>query len=216
MGRYNGTQPWTATTEVGNLIGAVGPALAPCQPAQRHHVVDEQRVRADDLPWRNLMAAVIGLETSRSPADLARVANVLREALAEQADDELRRAFVDWVRQLMERLVPGREQLPREMNLEEVRVTLEERVSQWPKQWFEDGVRKGVEQGLEQGLEQQRLLLRRLAVARFGSGTGQRLGQVLASVRDVDWLAEVGDWILGSDTADELLAHANAVLGRRI
>ena len=99
------------------------------------------------------MAAVIGLETSRSPADLARVANVLREALAEPADDELRRAFVDWVRQLMERLVPGREQLPPEMNLEEVRVTLEERVSQWPKKWFEDGVRKGVEQGLEQGLE---------------------------------------------------------------
>ena len=70
--------------------------------------------------------------------------------------------------------------------------------------------------GLEQGLEQQRLLLCRLAVARFGSGTGQRLGQVLASVRDVDRLAEVGDWLLGSDTADELLAHANAVLGRRV
>ena len=45
------------------------------------------------------------------------------------------------------------------MTLEDMRMTVVERVSEWPKQWLredrEQGLREGcIEQGLEQGIEQ--------------------------------------------------------------
>ena len=69
---------WRAPLEVSELIAPVGALLPPCQPAQRHFVLDERHVRADDLPMRNLMSAVIRLEQSRSLRDMERVAQALR------------------------------------------------------------------------------------------------------------------------------------------
>ena len=43
------------------------------------------------------MAAVIGLEQSREPADLVRVVDALRARLREPDDAGLRRAFTDWI-----------------------------------------------------------------------------------------------------------------------
>ncbi len=54
---YNGTEPWTAARNMGALITPVGPWLAPYQPAQHYYLLDLQRVRADDLPHRNLLRA---------------------------------------------------------------------------------------------------------------------------------------------------------------
>lgn len=69
----------------------------------------------------------------------------------------MQRAFADWLRQMAERLAPGDAALPPVRTLEEVRVTLVERVSEWPAQWLREG--------LEQGLEQQRALQCRMAAA---------------------------------------------------
>ena len=33
---YNGARPWRSAREMRELIAAVGPELAPCQPAQRY------------------------------------------------------------------------------------------------------------------------------------------------------------------------------------
>ena len=76
---------------MGDLIAPVGPALAPYQPAQRYCVVDERRAGEDDLKGDNLMAAVVRLEQSRSPADLLQAVDTLRARLAEPGDHELRR-----------------------------------------------------------------------------------------------------------------------------
>ena len=69
---YNGAARWRAPQEVGDLIAPVGESLAPYQPSQRYVVVDEQHVREDAAPVGNLMRAVVGLEQSRTPADLTR------------------------------------------------------------------------------------------------------------------------------------------------
>ena len=76
---YNGAARWRAAVEVGELIAPVGPELAPYQPSQRYLLVDEWRKGAEDLPGRNLMAAVSGLEQSRGPGDLVRVVERLGE-----------------------------------------------------------------------------------------------------------------------------------------
>ena len=150
---YNGEARWRAAVEVGELIAPVGPELAPYQPSQRYIVVDERHVGAEDLPASNLMAAVLGLEQSRTPGDLARVAGLLVEWLRGPRDDELKRAFTDWVWRLARHFTPGNGQPAAVRTLEGVRMTLEERVAEWPKQWVREGREQVVEELRRAGVE---------------------------------------------------------------
>ena len=210
---YNGEARWRAALEVGELIAPVGPELAPYQPSQRYIVVDERHVGAEDLPGTNLMAAVLGLEQSRTPEDLVRVAGLLVEWLRDPRDDELKHTFADWVRQMAEGFVPDDAALPAVRTLEGVRMTLVERVAEWPKQWFreghEQGVREGIERGIEQGLAHERALLRRLAASRFEAETAERLSAVLAGIADPEGLAKVGEWLVSCETGSEFLARVD-------
>ena len=207
---YNGEARWKAAVEVGELIAPVGPELAPYQPSQRYVVVDERHVGAEDLPGRNLMAAVLGLEQSRTPDDLLRVAGRLVEWLRDlDDDDELKRAFTDWVRQMAEGFVADDAALAAVRTLEGVRMTLVERVAEWPKQWRQEGR----EEGVEQGREHERALLRRQAASRFGEETAERLSGMLAHVADWDALAEIGDWLVRCETGGEFLARVDPAAG---
>ena len=203
---YNGATRWKAAVEVRELISPIGPELAPYQPSQRYLVLDERNVEDDALPSGNLMTAVVGLEKSRSPADLVRVVDMLRERLRHPRDSELRQAFAEWVRRLAKRLTPGEEELPPVRTLEDVRMTLEQRVAQWPKQWFQEGR----EEGLEQGLEHERVLLCRQATSRFGAATAKQLSGALARIAGPDRLADIGDWLVRCDTGEEFLARVGA------
>ena len=78
-------------------------------------------------------------------------------------------------------------------------MTLEERVSQWPRQWRQEG--------LEQGIEQGRALLCRLAARKFDAAAGEGLAAALTGVADPDRLAQVGDWIIECETGADLLAR---------
>jgi len=170
-------------------------------------VLDEHHVAEEDLPGANLVTAVIRLERIESPSDLVGVVDLLREWLRRPEDKELRRAFMDWVRRIAERLVPGGERLAAEMTLGDMRMTVVERVSEWPKQW----VREGREQGLDQGRAEERVLLERMTALRFGRGTARRLSAVLAGITDPERLAEVGEWLVCCETAEAFLARAELV-----
>ena len=126
---YNGDSPWRPATEMRELIAAPPPALAPCQPSQRHFVLDERRVRAEELKLHELTLAVAQLEQSRSVADLARVARRLTERLSGTGEGELRRTFADWLRTLERRLGAGDQtrRPPDDLSLEDMTVSLEER-----------------------------------------------------------------------------------------
>ena len=205
---YNGDEPWVSPLQMGELIAPVGPLLAPYQPAQRYFVLDERRVAADDLPSRNRMSAVVGLEQSRSLSEVARVAEELAAWLPDQ---QVRRAFADWMRQIVERLVPSGAELPPIRKLEEVSMTLVERAAEWSKEWqkegLERGLEQGIEQGIEQGLEHERALLCRMTAARFGVATAERLAELLAPITDTERLAEVGDWLVQCGTGADFLAR---------
>ena len=120
----------------------MGPSLAPYQPAQRYFVLDERRVQADDLPRRNRMSAVIALEQSRSPRDVARVADMLAAWLP--APLQVRRAFADWMRQIVERLVPSGVELPPIRKLEDVSMTLVETSGRVVQRVAEEGLQQGL------------------------------------------------------------------------
>ena len=201
---YNGAAPWKAALEVRELISPVGPSLSPYQPSQRYLLLDERHVEDDDLPRRNLMAAVVGLEQSRSLSDLVGVVDSLRELLRDPRDSELRRAFGGWVRRMAEDLMQDRaEALPvadEPDELDEVYMTLVERVRHWPDEW--------IEKGLKQGLEHERALLCRMAAARFGADNSSQLAVALAGVVDPDRLSDIGVWLVRCDTGAEFLARA--------
>ena len=146
---YNGEARWRAALEVGELIAPVGPELAPYQPSQRYVVVDERHMGVEDLPASNLMAAVLGLEQSRTPDDLVRVAGLLVEWLRDPRDDGLKRAFVDWVWRLAGQFDPGDAEPAPVWTLEGVRMTLEERLAEWPKQWLQQGREQGMREVFE-------------------------------------------------------------------
>ena len=120
---------------------------------------------------------------------------------------ELQRLFTGWIRRLARRLAPNATTLPPAVTLEDLKMTLEERVSEWPKQWRQEGLEQGIAQGREEGLEQQRALLRRLAAARFGDPTAERLAPALARIADPNRIAEIGDWLVRCDTGSEFLAR---------
>ena len=232
---YNGTEPWTAAPEMGALITPVGRWLAPYQPEQRYCLVDLRHLAADDLPYRNLLRAVARLEQSRTPQDVARTVQALQRWLPKRGAEELRRGFVDWIRQIAGAQAPPGALVPAIRTLEEATMTLVERVAEWPKQWLREGREQGVAEGREQGraqgvaegraqgvaegraqghtqgvaqgVDQQRALLCRLAAARFDAGTAARLADLLAPVADPERLAEAGDWLVRSDTAAEFLAR---------
>ena len=85
-------------------------------------------------------------------------------------------------------------------SLEEVRMTLKERLREWPAQWMREG--------LEQGLEHERALLCRMAALRFGAEASERLAVLLANVAEADRLADIGDRLVQCRAADEFLTQA--------
>ena len=213
---YNGESPWRSATQVGDLVAATGPALSAFQPSQRHVVLDERHAAADDPRLRELTRAVLLLEQSRSAADLANAAGLLSRRLGASGGGraELRQAFADWLGILARRL-EGDAEPERPLggaSLEEVRMTLEERVAEWPKPYIrqgrEEGISLGREEGLSLGIAHERQLLRRMAAARFGAATADRLALALATEADPERLAVVGEAIVRCATGDELLREA--------
>ncbi len=218
---YNGDAPWRRAVEMRDLIAAPPTALAAYQPSQRHVVLDQRRARAEDLQLHGLTWAVAQLEQSRSAADLSRAARRLAGLLA-GGQGELRRLFAQWLWALRRRLEGGgpAPHLPEDVDLEDMTVSLEERVAEWPKPYLrqgreegmEQGISLGREQGMEQGMEHERQLLRRLAAARFDSATADRLAAAIGAEADPQRLMEVGEAIVRCATGLELLREVG---GRR-
>ena len=194
---YNGRRPWTVPVDVAELIASGrGASLAQYQPSQRYFLLDEGRVGGADLPSGNLVSALIALETNRDRARAPALLGALIDLLRKQDDEDLTAAFGEWAAQVLlprrfGRSVTG--PLPR---LEEVRAMLAETVQEWTAEW--------VEQGREQG---QRELLCRQAARKFDAAAASRLAAQLEGVQDADRLAQVGDWIIESETADDLFGR---------
>ena len=201
---YNGRPGWTAPVEVADLIAPVGEALARYQPSQRYFLLDEGRWGEDDLPRRNLVSALVALENSRSAEELPGLLAALSDWVGGPGEDELRRAFVEWVRQVVVSGRYGGVALPVVQALEGGGSMLAESVKEWTEQWL----REGREQGLERGRAEERALLCRLAARKFDAETAERLSGVLDRFTDPERLAEVGDWIIECGTGAELLVRA--------
>ena len=205
---YNGSGRWTAAEDVAEMIAGGGDALARHQPALRYYLLDEGSIGADDLPGRNLVSALIALETNRERERTPALVAALIERLRELGSAELTRVFQEWVDQVLAPRVPRSAESEPLARLEEVRTMLAERVKEWTAEW----VAEGREQGLKEGIEQERRLLSRQAARKFEAETAPRLSALLERVADPERLAEVGEWIIACETEEELLARVQAAI----
>jgi hypothetical protein len=172
---YNGAEPWTAKTDLADLITPnLPPPLRHWQPQLRYLLLEERRYPETDLArLPNVAAALFRLENAQAPENIQRVIGCLVEWLAGAENASLRRAFVVWLKRvLLPARVPGVE-IPNFSELQELHDMLAERVKTWTQEWKEQGLREGRQEG-------EAKLLRRLLTRRFGplpSWAEERLGQ---------------------------------------
>ena len=196
---YNGDSPWREATNVRKLIAKPPPALAPYQPWQDYFLLDQRHAPAEDFKLRELTWAVAQLERSRTADDLAKVVRRLAALLAGARNADLRRTFRDWLWAMRQPMVGGdpTQRPPENLNLEDTTMSLVDRIAEWPKTY--------IEQGRKQGMAHERLLLRRLAAARFDSATADRLAAAISAEADPQRLMAVGEAIERCATGVELL-----------
>ena len=157
---------------------------------------------------RNLMAALIRLEHSRSMKDVEAVSDILDEWLSGPAHQGLKRAFDEWIRQaIAPAKVRGVEWPPVEkQGEEEGAMLLRETAKEWPRQWLEEGRAKGLAEGRAE-------VMRRQAARKFDAVTAERLAGRLLEIADPERMAEVGEWLIECEHGDELLDRVESLCG---
>jgi hypothetical protein len=111
------------------------------------------------------MAALIRMELAENVEDLVKVVANLLVWLDRDQQAELRRAFKEWLGQILSRNeVPGID-MGAIHDLTEMHDMLNERIREWGRPYREEGLRLGREEGIELG---EARLLKRQLTKRFG------------------------------------------------
>ena len=187
---HHGRERWTAPEDVAGLAAPPGAFLAPYQPVQRYFLLDVGSYTGSLPEGRNLVAGLIRLEHSRSPADVEAVLATLARWLSGPEHEGLRRAFGEWIRRVH---APARRpgiEWPALEDLSEDKPMLYETVKEWTVQWRAEG---------------QAEVVRRQAARKFGAMTADRLAAELERVHDPEQVVEVGEWLIECESSEELL-----------
>lgn len=191
---YNGDGPWTAKTNVADLVPRAPGLLAKYVPHLEYLLIDEHRYDLAELAaMRNLVAAAIRFERPENEASLMALIDLLNEWLAD--NPELKRIFAIWIRAMVLRHNQNRLVLPKVRDLQELKMTLADRFETWALQHEQRGIEKGIEKG--EALLLQRLLVRRFGplpddlMARIGSATQEQIECWSDRVLDAASLEEV-------------------------
>ena len=207
---HHGPERWTASADVAGLAAPSGEFLAPYQPTQRYFLLDFSEDDAGDytdasLPHgRNLVAALVRLERSRSDEDARAVLGALDGWLLESGNAALRRAVGEWIRQVYAPRRPAAAATTAEENRTEAQTMLRERVQEWMAEKWAEGHAEGQAEGQVQGRMD---LMRRMAARKFGDETAKRLAERLEPAPDVERLAEIGEWLIECGSGEALLAR---------
>ena len=214
---YHGRERWTAPEEVAELCAPAGELLAPYQPSQRYFLLATRDYTEASLPvGRNLVSALIRLQTSRRPDEAEAAVVALDEWLSAPQSEGLRRAFAEWIRRV---LLPARSswgEVPVLEDLREVRGMIPGQEQTWVEMAREDaeaeGRAKGRVEGRAEGQVEGRAqgqveLIRRMAAHKFDSIAADRLIEWLGLLDDPERMTEAGMWLLDSESGKELVAR---------
>jgi len=212
---YNGRPEWTAKTEVADLIVPPLAGLERYQPRLQYLLLEERRLSAEQPgPLGNLAGALFGLENSRGPAELQRMVENLVEWLEAPEQQNLRRAFATWLREvLLPARLPG-VRLEAVLELSEVQNMLAERVMEWTREWEQQGLEKGRKEGRKEGRQEGRkegrqegesLIVQRLLASKFGPLDQATLARLAAA--DGETLLAWGERVLTATSLAAVFEH---------
>ena len=192
---YNGSQKWTAATNIRELIPVVPGLVSQYSPALQYLLIDENNYTDSELAsLHNLVAAVFRLEHASSPSAVSELTNLLADWLSDRPD--LRRMFALWIRATLMRKQEYGIVMPQVDDLQEIRVMLADKVEEWAKAYIAEGKQEGRQEGRQEGLQQGEVLaLQRLLAKRFGVIPADTIALIAnAPVADIErWLDRVID-----------------------
>ncbi|HZF14021.1 MAG TPA: Rpn family recombination-promoting nuclease/putative transposase [Thermoanaerobaculia bacterium] len=126
---YNGKRRWSAPPELASLFRSVPPGTERYLPQLAYLLIDESRLRPEELALPgNRVASLFRLETC-APEDLPELTAELAALLPQEKEPELRQHFTTWLRRLLRRMQPG-VTIPQFSDLEEIAM-LEETLTEW-------------------------------------------------------------------------------------
>ena len=185
-------------------------------------VIDIRALDREALPEGNAATVLSLIEQVAVPVDVEEALHRLFETLPDAQDRSLGEVLLGWLRALAGRAGAMETEEFDEMVQRASAGRLRGRPENRLRAWFEAARAEGEALGLERAealalergealaLVRERALLRRQATLRFGTGTGDRLAALLATVTDPDRLAEVGEWIIECEDGAALLARTGA------
>jgi hypothetical protein len=168
---YNGDRRWSAPRQVGELIETVPGGLTVYRPSLEYLLIDEGEYSEEELAaLRNLAGLLFRLERSRELPEARDLVDALAPQLQGAGEEPLRRAFGQWLHEV---LLPDRfpgAKFPEAGSLEDAQTMLRQRVLEWTREWKEAGLQEGLQEGRAKGLRdgERRLLLRQLE-RKFGA-----------------------------------------------
>ena len=207
---YTGSRRWNAPLSVKALTATGIAALDEYQPECRPVLLDAGNLQAEDLR-RNRAAALLALQRCEEDHRIAELAATLFELLRRRGTRSLRRPLAEATMRMLANRFGGEaskrhdDAVHSALRYMEEPTMLAERITQWCQEWLHQGRVEGRTEGL-------RSLLRRQAARRFGVAAGNTLSGLVGSVVDAERLAEVGELIVVSASADELLEQSRKLL----
>jgi len=184
---YNGSQRWSAVTDVFELIPPVPGLVEQFKPRQKYLLIDENAYTDSELASvKNLVAAVFRIEHPTTPAKISQLLTLLSEWLIDRPD--LGKMFAVWIRATLMRKEEYRIVLPQLDDLQELNIMLAERMEEWALGYKAEGMQQGMQQG-------EVLALQRLLTKRFGAIPSDVLAKIAgAAPEQIDaWLDQVLD-----------------------
>ena len=200
---YNGSQHWTAVTDVADLIPVVPGLVEHFKPRLKYLLIDENAYSPSELAsLTNLVAAVFRFEQADSPAIIGELITLLIDWLHDRPD--LRRMFSLWIRATLMRKQNYGILLPQVDDLQEINVMLADRLEQWALGYMAEGELKGRQEGKQEGRQEGRqegkqegemLALQKLLAKRFGAIPANITALIAnASVQDIEsWFDQAID-----------------------
>ena len=178
---YNGSQRWTAVTDVFELIPPVPGLVEQFKPRQKYLLVEENAYSDSDLASvKNLVAAMFRIEHPTTPEAVRQLVGLLSEWLIDRPD--IGKMFARWIRATLMRKPKYRIVLPELDDLQELNNMLSEQVEVWAHDYEAKGVQKGMQQG-------EALSLQRLLTKRFGDIPSDITARIAAAS-----VAEIERW----------------------
>jgi len=145
---YNGERPWRAALDLARLCFEAPESLLGHLPRLRYLLRDEKRLDLDRPElYRNTIALLFRIETSRKPAEVSRWIRELSVLLPR--DEELRRTITVWLVSVLRRIFPG-VIIPEVADLEgDTMTVLEANMRRWQRKVRAESMREILLQQIE-------------------------------------------------------------------